>query len=70
MFQYPKDPDEFRYYIAATMSAYILMMQVFIDPISKYTKGFDVSAWSESTKQLLASTEEVRSALAAAGKRK
>jgi hypothetical protein len=46
------------------------MMQVFIDPISKYTKGFDVSAWSESTKQLLASTEEVRSALAAAGKRK
>jgi len=49
------------------MSAYILMLQVFIDSVSKYTKDFDVDAWAASTKALIASTEKVRAALAAAG---
>jgi len=67
MFQYPKDPDEFRYYIVSTMSAFVLMLEVFIDAIAKYTKDFDVGAWRDSTKKLIASTEKVRSALAQGG---
>ena len=67
MFQYPKNPTEFRYYLASTLSAYILMMQVFIDPIAMYTKDFNVGAWSDSAKKLIESTEKVRKALAKAG---
>lgn len=67
MFQYPKDPDEFRYYIVSTISAFLLMLEVFIDPIAKYAKDFDVGAWRDSTKKLIESTEKVRSALAKRG---
>lgn len=67
MFQYPKDPDEFRYYIVSTMSAFLLMLEVFIDPIAKYAKDFEVGAWCDSTKKLIASTEKVRAALANRG---
>jgi hypothetical protein len=46
------------------------MLQVFIDPIGKYTKNFNVGAWAESTKKVIVSTEKVRAALAAAGQAK
>ena len=52
--------------MASTMSAFILMMQVFIEPIAKYTKNFDVGAWTDSA-QLIENTEKVRKALAMAG---
>ena len=70
MFQYPKDPEEFRYYLVSTMSAYILMLQVFIDSVAKYTKDFDIDAWAASKNALIASTEKVRAALAAVGRAK
>jgi hypothetical protein len=67
MFQYPKDHDEFRYYIVSTMSAFLIMLEVFVDVIAKYTKDFDVGNWHDSTKKLIASTEKVRAALANGG---
>jgi len=73
MFQYPEDPDEFRYYLASTMSAFVLMLQVFIDPLTKHIrakvdgKDFDLAAWRDSTQKLAEGTEKVRKALAAVG---
>jgi hypothetical protein len=67
MFQYPKDRDEFRYYIVSTMSAFLLMLEVFIEAIAKYTQDFDVVTWRDSTKKLIASTDKVRAALANGG---
>ena len=43
------------------------MLEVFIDPIGQYAKAFDVRAWYDSTKKLIASTEKVRAALAKSG---
>lgn len=65
MFQYPEDPEEFRYYLASTMSAYMLMLGVYVVPVGNYAKGFDVKSWEASSGAVLASIEKVRKALAA-----
>jgi hypothetical protein len=64
MFQYPEDPEEFRYYLASTLSAYSLMLGVFVAPIEKYAPGFDVEVWAKASTALTASIEKVRNALA------
>ena len=67
MFQYPEDPEEFRYYLAATLSAYSLMLGVLLAPVGKYASGFEVEAWGDASAALTASIEKVRLALAKAG---
>lgn len=70
MFQYPEDPAEFRYYLASTLSAYMLMLGIFIGPVSKHSGSFDVSKWEASAKALTISIEKVRAALARHGAQK
>lgn len=64
MFQFPDDEKEFRYYLASTLSAYMLMLAIYADPLTKLTKDFDVTQWTEAIKALTASIEKVRAALA------
>lgn len=67
MFQIPEDPAEVRYYLASTLSAFMLMLGVYLEPLGKYTKDFDVRYWIEASRELTASIEKVREALAAVG---
>jgi hypothetical protein len=67
LFQYPEDPAEFRYYFASTLSAYMLMLEVFIEPVGKYAAEFDLDSWRKSSNALVMSIEKVRAALAEAG---
>ena len=67
MFQFPEDEKEFRYYLASTLSAFMLMIAIYADPLSKLTKNFDVANWIKSSKALTDSIEKVRAALAKAG---